>query len=90
MLITILLDKKCKSDAYCNRNEYFAKYSEFDKDGCFKRMIAGAPPVININGTYYYIDKLKPIFLSKQMLERYIAEFRAPIFGTRYFVFVWR
>ena len=88
--IKVYLDKDCKKKAYCDRNEYFTKYGEFDKDGSFKKMVIGAPKVINIQGTYYYIDKLKTTFQSKFVFERFISELNSPTIGMKQVVFIWR
>lgn len=89
-VVRIYLDKNCKNGAYCNRSKYFEKYGEFDKDGSFKKMVIGAPKVINIQGIYYYIDKLKTTFPSKFVFERYISELNAPTIGLREVIFIWR
>lgn len=88
--IRVYLDKNCKKDAYCERNEYFTKYGEFDKNGYFKKMMVGAPKIINIQGTYYYIDKLKAIFSSRQLLDRYISELNTPQMSMKRLIFIWR
>lgn len=89
-VIRIYLDKNCKMAAYCNRSKYFEKYAEYDKDGTFKKMSAGTPKVICIEGIYYYIDKLKTTFPSKFVFERYISELNAPTIGMKEIIFVWR
>lgn len=86
----IYLDKNSKSSAYCDRSEYFKKYAEYDKNGSFKKMSAGTPKVINIQGIYYYIDKLKTTFQSKYMFERFISELNSPTIGMKQVVFIWR
>ena len=53
-------------------------------------MVIGAPKVINIQGTYYYIDKLKTTFQSKYMFERFISELNSPTIGMKQVVFIWR
>lgn len=88
--IKVYLDKDCKKKAYCDRNEYFTKYGEFDKNGSFKKMVIGAPKVINIQGTYYYIDKLKTTFQSKYLFERFISELSSPTIGMKQVIFIWR
>lgn len=88
--IKVYLDKDCKKKAYCDRNEYFTKYGEFDKDGSFKKMVIGAPKVICIDGTYYYVDKLKTTFQSKYMFERFISELNSPTIGMKQVIFIWR
>jgi len=88
--IRVYLDKNCKKAAYCDRNEYFTKYGEFDKNGSFKKMQNGSPKVINIQGTYYYIDKLKAIFSSRQLLDRYISELNSPQMSMKRLIFIWR
>ena len=75
----IYLDKKCKKDAYCDRNEYFKKYGQFSYNGDFKGMMKNAPIVINIGGTYYYVDKLVPLFGSSSIrFEKFDRELRDP------------
>ena len=85
----VYLDKNCKKDAYCDRNEYFKKYGEFDKNGSFKKMSVGTPKVICIDGTYYYIDKLKTTFQSRLIFDRYISELNSPVQGFKIIVFIW-
>lgn len=84
----IILKKECKKDAYCDREEYFKKYGEFDNNGCFKRMQVGAPLVININGAYYYYDKLVPYF-GCISLDEYGRELKSPANGLPP-IFIWR
>lgn len=86
----IILNSNCKKDAYCNREEYFLKYGEFDKQGCFKKLKHGAPLVINIDGTYYYYDKLLPYFgcvafdnYRREMLSAQTNEVLPPLFIWR-------
>ena len=89
----IYLDKKCKKDAYCDRNEYFKKYGlttslfgwtnttfgQFSYNGDFKGMMKNTPIVINIGGTYYYVDKLVPLFGSSSIrFEKFDRELRDP------------
>lgn len=89
-VIRIYLDKNCKSSAYCDRNKYFEKWAECEKDGTFKKMTIGSPKVICIEGIYYYIDKLKTTFQSKFVFERYISELNAPTIGMKQVIFIWR
>lgn len=88
--VRIYLDKNCKDGAYCNRNKYFEKYAEYEKDGTFKKMSVGSPKVICIDGIYYYIDKLKTTFQSKFVFDRYISELNSPTIGMKQVVFIWR
>ena len=75
----IYLDKKCKKDAYCDRNEYFKKYGQFSYSGDLKGMMKNAPIVINIGSTYYYVDKLVPLFGSSAIrFEKFERELRDP------------
>lgn len=85
----IILNANCKKDAYCDRNEYFKKYGEYDIHGCFKRLQVGAPLVINIGGTYYYYDKLIPFF-GCIALDDYRRELLSPSKGLYPPVFIWR
>lgn len=76
----IYLDSKCKKTAYCDRNEYFKKYGQFSYKKDFKGMMKNTPMVINIMGTYYYVDKLVPLFRSSAIqLELFERELRDPI-----------
>lgn len=84
----IILNAKCKKDAYCNRDEYFKLYGVYDKQGCFKGMQNGAPLVINIDGTYYYYDKLVPAF-GCITLDEYGRELKSPVNGCPP-IFIWR
>ena len=91
----IYLDKKCKKDAYCDRNEYFKKYGQFNYNGDFKGMMKNAPIVINIGGTYYYVDKLVPLFGSSSIrFEKFDRELRDPRSSEKCTlvapVFIWR
>lgn len=75
----IYLDSKCKKSAYCDRNEYFKKYGQFSYKGDFKGMMKNAPIVINIECTYYYFDKLVPLFRNSAIqLEEFERELRDP------------
>ena len=75
----IYLDKECKRDAYCDRNEYFKRYGQFGYNSDFKGIIKNAPIVINIYGTYYYFEKLVPLFrTSSIMLENFERELKNP------------
>lgn len=89
MRTKIILRKECKKSALCDRDEYFKKYSEYDKQGCFKKMQAGAPLVINIDGAYYYYDKLVPFF-GCVAYDEYRMELMSPISGGYTPVFIWR
>ena len=85
----IILKAECKKSAYCDRNEYFKKYGEFDNQGCFKRLHNGSPLVINIDGAYYYYDKLVPFF-GCIALDEYRRELKDPINVGTPPVFIWR
>ena len=85
----IVLRASCKKDAYCNREEYFKKYGEYDNQGCFKKMKQGSPIVININGVYYYYDKLVPFFRCLAF-DEYRRELLSPIDSSLPPVFIWR
>lgn len=85
----IILKASCKKDAYCDRDEYFKKYGEYDKQGCFKNMQNGTPLVINIDGSYYYYDKLIPAF-ECITLDEYRRELKTPSKGIYPPVFIWR
>ena len=85
----IVLNAKCKKDAYCNRDEYFKLYGVYDKQGCFKGLQNGAPLIININGTYYYYDKLVPFF-GCITFDEYGRELKSPSKGAYPPVFIWR
>ena len=85
----IILKASCKKDAYCDRDEYFKKYGEYDKQGCFKNMQNGTPLVINIDGIYYYYDKLIPFF-ECITLDEYRRELKSPSKGIYPPVFIWR
>ena len=85
----IILKASCKKDAYCDRDEYFKKYGEYDKQGCFKKMQEGAPLVINIDGIYYYYDKLIPAF-GCITLDEYRRELKTPSKGIYPTIFIWR
>lgn len=89
MKMKIVLKASCKKDAYCDREEYFKKYGEYDGNGCFKRMQPGAPLVININGAYYYYDKLVPSF-GCIALDEYRMELKSPTSSGFPPVFIWR
>lgn len=89
MKTKIVLKASCKKDAYCDRDEYFKKYGVYDKQGCFKGMQAGAPLVINIQGVYYYYDKLIPAF-GCITLDEYRMELKSPTSGGYPPVFIWR
>lgn len=58
----IILCYNSRKDAVCDREHYFKTYGEFDDKGFFKKLRSGAPLVINIDGIYYYYDKLVPFF----------------------------
>ena len=88
MRTKIILRKECKKAALCDRDEYFKKYSEYDKQGCFKKMQAGAPLIINIDGSYYYYDKLTPFF-GCVAYDEYRTELMSPMRGFPP-VFIWR
>lgn len=84
----IVLKASCKKDAICDREEYFKLYGVYDKQGCFKGMQNGAPLVINIEGTYYYYDKLIPAF-GCITLDEYGRELKLPVNGCPP-IFIWR
>lgn len=86
----IILKVSCKKDAYCNREEYFLKYGEFDKQGCFKGMQKGAPLILNIDGFYYYFDKLEVYKESESLYEDYIRELKNPTNIPVRVFFIWR
>ena len=88
MRTKIILRKECKKAAHCDRDEYFKKYGEYDKQGCFKKMQTGAPLVINIDGVYYYYDKLIPAF-GCIALDEYRMELKSPVSGFPP-IFIWR
>lgn len=89
MRTKIILRKECKKSAICNRDEYFKKYGEYDNNSCFKKMQTGAPLVINIDGTYYYYDKLIPAF-GCITFDEYRMELKSPMSGGYPPVFIWR
>ena len=89
----IYLDKKCKKAAYCDRDEYFKKYGQFSYKGDFKGMMKNAPLVINIECTYYYVDKLVTLFRSSAtQLEEFERELRDPKDSNNLLapVFIWK
>lgn len=69
---TIFLSKRRENEAICNRDEYFKAYW----DG--KKMISGCPPVINIKGHYYYIEKL-PVVGNKDAYDDFLRDLKSPI-----------
>lgn len=89
MRTKIILRKECKKSAICDRDEYFKKYGEYDKEGCFKKMQANAPLVINIDGVYYYYDKLIPDF-GCVAFDEYRMELKIPESSGKGTVFIWR
>ena len=89
MRTKIILRKECKKAALCDRDEYFEKYSEYDKQGCFKKMQAGAPLIINIDGAYYYYDKLVPFF-GCVAYDEYRMELMSPANIHQPVLFIWR
>lgn len=86
----ITLKASCKKAAYCNREEYFLKYGEFDKNGCFKGMQNGAPLILNIDGFYYYFDKLEVYRESERLYEDYRRELKNPMNVPARVFFIWR
>ena len=88
MKMKIVLKASCKKDAYCDREDYFKLYGVYDKQGCFKGMQNGAPLVINIDGSYYYYDKLVPFF-GCITLDEYGRELKNPVNGLPP-IFIWR
>ena len=71
MVCNIYLDSSKKKLAIANREQWFEKYAIFDKEGCFKKMSNGAPNIINIEGTYYYIEKLYEICFNETYLRMF-------------------
>lgn len=86
----IYLDKKRRAEALCNREEYFMKYSEFDKQGCFKKIVNGAPVILNIDGHYYYFDKLPVCRGSEDLYEDYRRGLKNPTNIHDRVFFIWR
>ena len=59
----ICLKYNLRNKAVANRNEWFEKYGIYKKDeytlqSYFDKITPGAPIIINILGTYYYLDRL--------------------------------
>lgn len=86
----IYLDKKRRNEALCNRDEYFMKYSEFDRSGSFKKMTNGSPLVLNIDGSYYYFDKLPVCRESENLYEDYRMDLKNPTNIHAKVFFVWK
>lgn len=86
----IYLDKKRRNEALCNRDDYFMKYSELDRSGSFKKMTNGSPFVLNIDGFYYYFDKLPVYRESESLYEEYRRELKNPSNIKSKFFFVWK
>lgn len=86
----IYLDKKRRTEALCNREEYFMKYSEFDKQGSFKKITNGAPAILNIDGFYYYFDKLPVCRGSEDLYEDYRRELKNPTNIPARVFFIWK
>lgn len=89
MRTKIILKKDCKKSALCDRNEYFKLYSEVDNHECFKRMQKKPPLVINIDGSYYYYDKLVPAF-GCTSYDDYRRELLDPCSKELPPIFIWR
>lgn len=89
MRMKIVLKASCKKDALCNREEYFNLYGVYDKQGCFKEIQNGAPLVVNIDGFYYYYDKLVPLFRCLAY-EEYRRELKSPIAAGLPPIFIWK
>lgn len=85
----IILKISCKKDAYCNREEYFKKYGEYDNNGEFRKLQNGAPVIVNIDGTYYYYDKLIPAF-GCITYDEYRRELKSPIAAGLPPLFIWK
>jgi len=86
----IILDKNKSKNAICDREEYFKKYGEYDSNGEFRKLQNGAPIILNIDGYYYYFDKLPVYRESETLYEDYRRELKNPSnIPTRVF-FIWR
>lgn len=86
----IYLDKNKRKQAICNREEYFLKYSKNTSRTNNYSLVKGAPLVINIDGIYYYYDKL-PVLYSNGKYENYRRELLFPSNDSKDLVeFIWR
>jgi hypothetical protein len=85
----IILDKNKSKNAICDREEYFKKYGEYDSNGDFRKLQNGAPLIVNIDGTYYYYDKLIPAF-GCITYDEYRRELKSPIAAGLPPLFIWK
>ena len=85
----IILDKNKSKNAVCDREEYFKKYGEYDSNGGFRKLQNGAPLIVNINGTYYYYDKLIPAF-ECITYDEYRRELKSPTAVGLPPLFIWK
>lgn len=85
----IILDKSKSKNAICDREEYFKKYGEYDSNGDFRKLQNGAPVIVNIDGTYYYYDKLIPVF-GCITYDEYRRELKSPIAAGLPPLFIWK
>lgn len=85
----IILDKNKSKNAICDREEYFKKYGEYDNNGEFRKLQNGAPIIVNIDGTYYYYDKLIPAF-GCITYDEYRRELKSPIAAGLPPLFIWK
>ena len=85
----IILDKNKSKNAVCDREEYFKKYGEYDGNGDFRKLQNGAPIIVNIDGTYYYYDKLIPAF-GCITYDEYRRELKSPIAAGLPPLFIWK
>ena len=80
-MTTVYLSKK---EAYekgivVDIKEYFNKYSKEKRNNSYS-MLQGAPLVINIEGTYVYLNKILTMDIkNKFLVEQLIAETRNPM-----------
>ena len=87
----IYLDKRQRKQATCNREEYFLKYSKNTSRTNSYSLSKGAPLIINIDGIYYYYDKLPVLYSSKDEYENYRRELLLPSNGSKDLIeFIWR
>lgn len=87
----IVLDYNKRKLAFVSRDEWFAKYGIYDKNGCFTKIATGAPIIKNIDGTYYQLDLLASICISgKEILDEYIRSVKSPADDTSRVLFIWR
>ena len=92
-MTTVYLSKK---EAYekgivVDIKEYYDKYSKEKRNNSYS-MLQGAPLVINIDGTYVYLNKIPTMDIkNKFLVEQLIAETRNPMNLEGPFVrFKWR